>query len=71
MNGELRSTRVTRKMEENIYRTTIEAVLNNLMCCMVRIHEGERNWEFAFRRNGFFRRLARSIKERQMFKLCN
>lgn len=53
MTGELWNRRFTRKIEENIYRTTIEAVLNNLMCCMVRIHEGERNWEFAFRRNGF------------------
>jgi hypothetical protein len=59
MNDELWNTRITRKIEENIYRTTIEAVLNSVMCCMVRIQAGERNWEFAFRRNGFLETISK------------
>jgi len=69
MNGKVWNTRVTRKIEENVYKTIIETVLKNVMCCMVRAYEGERNWEFTFRRNGFWRRLASSVKGRKICKL--
>jgi len=62
MNGKVWNTRVTRKIEANIYRTIIEAVVNSVMCCLVRIYERARNWEFAFRRNGILETISKEYQ---------
>jgi len=43
MNGKVWNTRVTRKIEEKMYKAIIDVVLSSLMCCLIRTCERERN----------------------------
>lgn len=67
MNGKVWNTRITRKIEENICKTIIEAVLSSVMCCLVRTYEIERNWKFAFRRHEFLETISKQYG--QVFRL--